>query len=166
MSNELVNPTPKIHGAVELDSREVRHAIRENHEDERDEFDAIEIYELIKSIKDPEHPHTLEQLRVVNLNHISVDDCRSQVKVMFTPTVPHCSMTTLIGLCIRVKLANCLPSRFKIDVKVAPGTHDQELSVNKQLSDKERVAAALENKQLVQVVWSCLADVEGGDQQH
>ena len=32
----------------------------------------------------------------------------------FTPTVEHCSMATLIGLCIRVKLLRVLPPRFKV----------------------------------------------------
>merc|ERR1711916_44253 len=128
-------------------------------ESERDPFDALEVYELLRGIKDPEHPNSLEQLRVVNLHHIKVDDTRGRVRVLFTPTVPHCSMTTLIGLCIRVKLMRCMPARFKLDVKVAPGTHDQEHGVNKQLADKERVAAALENKNLLQVVSTCLADI-------
>jgi metal-sulfur cluster biosynthetic enzyme len=125
-------------------------------DDERDPIDALEVYELLRDIKDPEHPNTLEQLRVVEPKLIRVDDDRSRIFVQFTPTVPHCSMTTLIGLCIRVKLMRCLPRRFKIDVKLTPGSHDQEVQVNKQLSDKERVAAALENPGLLDVVGSCL----------
>lgn len=35
-------------------------------------------------------------------------------QVQFTPTVEHCSMATLIGLCIRVKLLRALPPRFKV----------------------------------------------------
>ena len=35
-------------------------------------------------------------------------------QVRFTPTVEHCSMATLIGLCIRVKLLRALPPRFKV----------------------------------------------------
>lgn len=35
-------------------------------------------------------------------------------RVQFTPTVQHCSMATLIGLCIRVKLLRALPPRFKV----------------------------------------------------
>ena len=77
-------------------------------------------------------------------------------QVSFTPTIPHCSMATLIGLAIRVKLIRCLPPRFKVVVKIAPGTHQSEVAVNKQLSDKERVAAALENNQLLRVVNQCL----------
>ena len=38
----------------------------------------------------------------------------SSVVIEFTPTIPHCSMATLIGLSIRVKLLRCLPSRFKV----------------------------------------------------
>ena len=35
-------------------------------------------------------------------------------RVLFTPTVQHCSMATVIGLCVRVQLLRCLPSRFKV----------------------------------------------------
>ncbi len=65
-------------------------------------------------------------------------------------------MATLIGLCIRVKLLRSLPQRFKVRVEVAPGTHASEAAVNKQLNDKERVAAALENAHLLGVVNKCL----------
>ncbi|CAL5432204.1 unnamed protein product [Camellia sinensis] len=34
-------------------------------------------------------------------------------RVTFTPTVEHCSMTTVIGLCLRVKLMCILPMRYK-----------------------------------------------------
>ena len=125
--------------------------------------------------------------------------------VHFTPTVQHCSMATLIGLSLRVKLMQTLPSRFKVctnprahhharrsyihlavdlqvngcelsgagtdcsgagvmscdwlqvDIAVAPGSHSTEAAVNKQLNDKERVAAALENPNLLEMVNNCLA---------
>jgi hypothetical protein len=66
-------------------------------------------------------------------------------------------MATLIGLCIRVKLLRVLPPRFKIDIRLAPGSHASEPAVNKQLNDKERVAAALENPNLLAMVDRCLA---------
>ena len=69
-------------------------------------------------------------------------------------------MATLIGLSIRVQLLRSLPSRFKVDVNVTPGTHASEKDVNKQLNDKERVAAALENENLLRVVNQCLQGVE------
>ena len=38
----------------------------------------------------------------------------------------HCSMATLIGLCIRVQLLRTIPGRFKVTIKVCPGTHQSE----------------------------------------
>eukprot|EP01097_Dermamoeba_algensis_P005548 TRINITY_DN3525_c0_g4_i1.p1 TRINITY_DN3525_c0_g4~~TRINITY_DN3525_c0_g4_i1.p1 ORF type:complete len:129 (+),score=20.06 TRINITY_DN3525_c0_g4_i1:146-532(+) len=113
-------------------------------------------FDLIRKINDPEHPLTLEQLNVAQSQLVEVNDQSNFVKVFFTPTVPHCSMATLIGLCIRVKLLWSLPSRFKVDIMVTPGTHISETAVNKQLNDKERIAAALENNQLLGVVNQCL----------
>ncbi|CAN7087250.1 unnamed protein product [Brassica oleracea var. botrytis] len=111
----------------------------------------------IRDIKDPEHPYSLEQLKVLTEDSVEVDDTKSHVRVTFTPTVEHCSMATIIGLCVRVKLMRSLPSRYKIDIRVAPGTHATEAAVNKQLNDKERVAAALENPNLVEMVDECLS---------
>ena len=121
-----------------------------------DPFDVREIFDLIRDINDPEHPLTLEQLNVVTEEQITVDDSRSKVEVEFTPTIPHCSMATLIGLAIRVKLLRSLPDRFKVDVRIRAGMHASEVAVNKQLADKERVAAALENSHLLTVVNQCL----------
>ena len=73
-------------------------------------------------------------------------------------------MATLIGLCLRVKLQRSLPRRFKVDVKIYPGTHGSEVEVNRQLNDKERVAAALENAQLVSVVTKCIASTDPIDE--
>jgi metal-sulfur cluster biosynthetic enzyme len=126
-------------------------------------IDNQEIYDLIRSISDPEHPLTLEQLAVVNANHITIDEGDAEahrsphILLEFTPTIPHCSMATLIGLAIRVRLLRALPSRYKVDIRVRPGSHQSENAVNKQLNDKERVAAALENQHLLGVVSDCLA---------
>ena len=81
----------------------------------------------------------------------------SGIDITFTPTIPHCSMASLIGLCLRVKLERSLPpAGFKLRVRIAEGSHDSEEALNKQLADKERVAAALENAHLMQVVNQCL----------
>lgn len=88
---------------------------------------------------------------------LQVDDKKNRVDVKFTPTIPHCSMATLIGLSIRVQLLRALPARFKVSVEISPGTHISETAVNKQLADKERVAAALENSMLLGVINQCLA---------
>lgn len=125
-------------------------------------IDSNEIFDLIRSITDPEHPLTLEDLSVVSSDQIEVtypedEDDNPHVMVRFTPTIPHCSMATLIGLTLRVRLLRALPDRFKVDIKIKEGTHQSENSVNKQLNDKERVAAALENAHLLNVVQQCLS---------
>lgn len=125
-------------------------------DDVHDEIDAREVFDLLRSINDPEHPLTLEELNVLQEGHIEVNDLENKVEVLFTPTIPHCSMATLIGLSIRVRLLRALPSRFKVDIRIRPGTHASEQAVNKQLADKERVAAALENTHLLEVVNQCL----------
>lgn len=129
-------------------------------EDEREYVTREEVFEHIRHLNDPEHPLTLEQLNVVSVENISVMDPGNTIVVQFTPTIPHCSMATLIGLCIRVKLIRSLPSRFKVTVMISPGAHQSEAAVNKQLADKERVAAALENSHLLEVVNKCIVGTD------
>lgn len=62
----------------------------------------------------------------------------------------------MIGLSIRAKLIYTLPSRYKIGVNIIEGAHIQEIQINKQLNDKERVTAALENNHLRAVVNRCI----------
>jgi hypothetical protein len=119
--------------------------------------------DLISTISDPEHPHTLGQLSVVNLPDIRITpsptsaeakaaandpNALTQVLVYVTPTVNHCSLVTVIGLAIRVRLEQTLPPNYRVDIQVKEGAHAQDDQVTKQLSDKERVAAALENDTL------------------
>ena len=56
-----------------------------------------------------------------------------------------------------MQLKRTLPSRFKVKVTIEKGTHDQEEILNRQLNDKERVSAALENASLVKVINGCLS---------
>ena len=83
------------------------------------------VEDLIRSISDPEHRSmSLEQLAVVSAPQVTVTP--NHVLVEFTPTVPHCGMSTLIGLSIRVRLLRALPTRFKVDIRVKPGSHQSE----------------------------------------
>ena len=154
----FINPEPIVYARARdrASARDAR-AAREGDETTRDAVDALEIFDHVRDINDPEHPYSLERLNVVSASAIECDDARNRVRVEFTPTVPHCSMATLIGLSIRVKLLRTLPRRFKVDVVIAPGTHASERAVNKQLNDKERVAAALENGNLLEKVDLCLS---------
>jgi metal-sulfur cluster biosynthetic enzyme len=151
---ELINANPVVYKVAQDDS--VSYDMNYRDESEREVFTSDEIFHYIRKLNDPEHPLTLEQLNVVNLEHIKVDDSKSQILIQFTPTIPHCSMATLIGLCIRVKLLRSLPSRFKVQIEIYPGSHQSEAAVNKQLNDKERVAAALENTHLLDIVDKCI----------
>ncbi|KNC83776.1 hypothetical protein SARC_04000 [Sphaeroforma arctica JP610] len=120
---------------------------------------AEEIFDLIRDIKDPEHPFTLEQLNVVSLDQIEVLDeirGRRRITIEFTPTVPSCSLATLIGLCIRVQVERSFENRNILDITVPLGSHDTAEEVNKQINDKERTVAAMENPDLVAVVERCL----------
>ena len=71
-----------------------------------------------------EKPETLEELDVVQEDLIEVTELtespgRFVIKIAFVPTVPHCSLATLIGLCIRTKLQQELPEgKFKIDIHI------------------------------------------------
>uniref|UniRef100_A0A5B7AYX7 MIP18 family-like domain-containing protein n=1 Tax=Davidia involucrata TaxID=16924 RepID=A0A5B7AYX7_DAVIN len=154
MVSTLINANPVVY---EKKERQVRTAPGDVDEYAVEPIDQLEIFDHIRDIKDPEHPYSLEELKVIAEDAIEVDDKNSYVRVTFTPTVEHCSMATVIGLCLRVKLMRSLPSRYKVDIRVAPGTHATEAAVNKQLNDKERVAAALENPNLVDMVDECLA---------
>ncbi|XP_052489337.1 protein AE7 [Gossypium raimondii] len=154
MVSGLINANPIVY---EKKERRVRNEAVVPDEYAVEPIDQLEIFDHIRDIKDPEHPYSLEELKVITEDAIEVDNERSYVRVTFTPTVEHCSMATVIGLCLRVKLMRSLPSRYKMDIRVAPGTHATEAAVNKQLNDKERVAAALENPNLLDMVDECLA---------
>ena len=58
------------------------------------------LLDLIRDIRDPEKPETLEQLNVVYESGVTVEPLTSDtclVRIEFTPTVPHCTLATLIG---------------------------------------------------------------------
>lgn len=83
---------------------QLEHPVEQIDEDEifgaRAAVDVADWPDLIRSISDPEHPLTLEQLAVVSAAQITVSNGpRPHVLVEFTPTIPHCSMATLIGAC-------------------------------------------------------------------
>ncbi|KAJ0421000.1 hypothetical protein BJY00DRAFT_113236 [Aspergillus carlsbadensis] len=127
-------------------------------------IDEQEIYDLISTINDPEHPISLGALAVVSLPDIAIkpalpdvpESPLQTVTVLITPTITHCSLATVIGLGVRVRLEQSLPPRFRVDVQIKEGTHSTADEVNKQLADKERVAAALENGTLMGVIAKML----------
>jgi len=111
MSQNLINANPTIYNTKTFVRKETK---AEYDDDIEDAIDSQEVFDLIRSISDPEHPLTLEQLNVTQFDHIEVNNETNKVLIEFTPTIPHCSMATLIGLCIRVRLLRSLPDRFKV----------------------------------------------------
>ncbi|KAG2329394.1 hypothetical protein Bca52824_000574 [Brassica carinata] len=143
MTLGLINANPVVQAKKERLAR-----TQDQHRDDHDD------------IRDPEHPYSLEQLSVLSEDSITLDDKLNRILITFTPTIQHCSMATIIGLCLRAKLKECLPLHYKVDIRVSPGSHADEDSVNKQLNDKERVVAALENPNLRQLVDECICSSE------
>lgn len=116
------------------------------------------IYDLISDIRDPEKAASLEDLNVVSEEGVNVKRLESgQVlaSIEFVPTVPHCTLASIIGLSIRSKLVHSLPQKPKIDIFIRKGTHDTADEINKQINDKERISAAMENPNLQKLVASC-----------
>lgn len=83
-----------------------------------------------------------------------------QVRVEFQPTIQHCSLATLIGLCLRVKIERNINHKLKVDIYIRKGTHSTEDEINKQINDKERIAAAMENPNLRELVENCIKENE------
>ncbi|TBU03266.1 hypothetical protein CWI37_0324p0020 [Hamiltosporidium tvaerminnensis] len=78
------------------------------------------------------------------------------IDISFVPTIPHCSMAALIGLSIKRQLMKFVDEKYWIRVYIAAETHVNELALNKQLNDKDRVMAAFENEAIVDLIDLCL----------
>ena len=126
----------------------------------------FDIYDQIRTIRDPEKPENLEELSVVLEEGVHVYPLNGRnnkfiANIEFVPTVPHCHLATLIGLCIRTKLERTLvPGQVKLEITVKEGSHNTEQDINKQINDKERVAAAMENPNLKETVDQCIEEEE------
>jgi hypothetical protein len=85
-----------------------------------------------------------------------------QVEVRFSPTVPHCNQALLIALCIHAAVTQAIAGlHCKLIVCVQPNTHHQSEDISKQINDKERVLAAMENpllRSLVNKLITCMQD--------
>ena len=149
---ELINPQPRL-----LSSTTARDSPLPLPSASQDAL-RDELFSLVRRINDPEHPHTLEELGVVDKAHIwfsrphrprkqrsGSDDANTtsrerwdgyvdddvidgeesesdETVIELTPTVPHCSLATTIGLCIRHKVESSIPN-IKLQVRIRDGTH-------------------------------------------
>lgn len=127
------------------------------------------VFDVVRDIRDPEHDHSLEALSVVDRSAIGVVHPPSDspgygtVTVTFTPTVPHCSMASVIGLSIKAKLDRTRilvdghgEHYYKLNIACREESHTTADSINKQLADKERVSAAFENPTILGLLETCI----------
>merc|ERR1719331_1629602 len=119
-----------------------------------------DVYFTARDVRDPEYPYNLGQLRVIYPQGISVDEHRQRMTVEFKPTVEHCSSARLISLCIRTKLVRDFGDQWKITVNCRPHSHHEWSEISKQVNDKERYHAALENDAIRLQVEQAIADSE------
>lgn len=133
------------------------------------------VFDVIRDIRDPEHDHSLEALSVISPSAITIthppDDSPGygRVTVTFTPTVPHCSMASVIGLSIKKKLDESRvlvdghgEHYYKLTVVCKKDAHSTADSINRQLGDKERVCAAFENPTISQLLEACINNLPAG----
>lgn len=137
------------------------------------QYDADDIFDELASIRDPEKPQfTLAQLNVVardrcdivylpmpSLPHVLDGTLRARrrfqsqaiVRVQLLPTVPHCHLMALICLSVYVRLLDALPvtTSWRFVITLVDGSHLQQEEIEKQIRDKERVAAAMDNPQMM-----------------
>lgn len=88
------------------------------------------VLDFLRTIRDPEKPSTLEDLKVVYEEGIFVKEPTADnvpvLRVEYNPTVPHCSLATLIGLCIRIKIQRSIHHPIKLDIYIKKGAHTTE----------------------------------------
>jgi len=163
----LSNPSPVLVLVDEADDSTTDDgAVKSNTDSSLDDYRS-ELFSAIRYIQDPEHQLTLEQLGVVKKKLIhfkqqqqqqqqqqesaAEDETSNHVIIEFIPTVPHCSLATTIGLCLRTKLEQDFPD-LKLEVRILSGRHLSGDEINKQLNDKERCCAAMENPAINQLI--------------
>lgn len=126
-------------------------------DDFEEKIDKQEIFDLISGLLDPEHPLTLAELSIVNIDDIEINydltgHSFPRIKVELTPTISHCSLATIIGLCVKIHLQRCLHPKYRVKILIKKGTHVSDDLINQQLNDKERVLAAVENLSILKII--------------
>ncbi|CAD7693784.1 unnamed protein product [Nyctereutes procyonoides] len=84
----------------------------------------------------------IEELEVARKSSVEVPERNEDylVIIKFMLTIPHCSLTTLSGLCLRLEI--CFSEE----------THSTEENLNKQINDKEQVTATVETPNLQEIM--------------
>lgn len=116
------------------------------------------IMDAIGSVRDPDHTETIRELGIVLDQDIEVREIQGGfvATVLWQPTCHTCPHASNMGLCMRFKLKQEFKdTNIKIDILLKDHGSKVESNYNlvdKQINDKERVAAALENTQVIAMI--------------
>ena len=76
----------------------------------------------------------------------------------FTPTIETCTLASLIGLFIKKKPMNFIPGIYDINVLIKNTKSDADINLNKQINDKERIAASNMNDNISEMYFASAFD--------
>nr|UXY87701.1 protein AE7-like 1 [Cryptomonas curvata] len=128
---------------------------------------SVFVLSLLKEIRDPEFPCYLLDLDVLSTEKIIIENHLLNqnicIAIVVAPTYNKCSMSTVIGLSIENILFNRITGTFfkfyfpqtwswKSCVFIPSKFHIKGFMITKQLNDKERISAAIENRSIRNII--------------
>ncbi|MBS7657638.1 MAG: iron-sulfur cluster assembly protein [Candidatus Bathyarchaeia archaeon] len=119
-------------------------------------MDKKEILETLRNVYDPEFPVSVIELGIVKEEDINLNG--DKPVVLFTPTSPLCPMGGIIGLVIKYALEKKFGKEF--EVKVKPGSHADEESLNNILQDRKKFEESISKLKESGVLDACLASTQ------
>jgi len=155
-----LNNGSNVNIKTESDIRAQRETFRST-QTQNTHLDVItQIYEIIRTIRDPEHPYTLEQLDVVNEKEITIEEKHGKLYcTIYWKPVNAGQYTVHVGMAILMKLQSQLKGldKLKFTITMKGGNPKYKKMIDKQLNDKERLAAAKENETLITFIESLIS---------
>lgn len=131
---------------------------------------SIQIFYYLKDILDPEYPNKIYTFGIVSFEGIFIEIlyfCQIiTIDHLLIPTIKICSMSPLMGISIQNKiyqknlikrLHQLIPKtwNWRFSIEIPNYSHLKSLNISKQLNDKERISAALENFGIRKVIEEC-----------
>ena len=120
----------------------------------------VYIISLLNEIKDPEFPYHISNLDILSIEKVLIQNFilnqNIYITVIIAPTYKMCTLSSFIGLSIENLLYNKAIGKllndyfpqgwsWKYSTFIPPKFHLKGSVISKQLNDKERISAAMEN---------------------